>query len=109
MRQKAELVALRWQDVDLDQAVIRVRRSFTGGQLGTPKNRERRDVDLITDVVDLLRQLEDRRSGGDALVFSEDGVQLSLDPSLTPWPPLPRHGRGEDREGRSNSRETHLP
>src|SRR5690349_22253147 len=28
--------------------------SFTGGQLTTPKNHERRDVDLTTDVVDLL-------------------------------------------------------
>ena len=49
-----ELVALRWRDIDLEQAVIRVRRSYTGGQLGTPKNRERRDVDLITDVVEIL-------------------------------------------------------
>jgi integrase len=69
MRQ-GELVALRWQDIDLEQAVIRVRRSYTGGQLGTPKSRERRDVDLITDVVDLLRQLEVRRSSPD-LVFPE--------------------------------------
>jgi integrase len=53
MRQ-GELLALRWGDVDLEQAVVRVRSSYTGGTLGTPKNRERRDVDLITDVVDLL-------------------------------------------------------
>jgi integrase len=71
MRQ-GELVALRWQDIDLDQAVIRVRRSFTGGQLGSPKSRERRDVDLITDVVDLLRHLEAVGSGCE-LVFPADG------------------------------------
>lgn len=53
MRQ-GELIALRWGDVDLEQATIRVRRSYTGGHLGTPKNRERRDVDLISDVVTLL-------------------------------------------------------
>ena len=40
MRQ-GELLALRWDDVDLEQAVIRVRSSYTGGSLGTPKNRER--------------------------------------------------------------------
>ena len=40
--------------VDLEEAVIRVRRSYTGGELGTPKNRERRDVDLISDVVEPL-------------------------------------------------------
>ena len=53
MRQ-GELLALRWGDVDLEQAVVRVRSSYTGGTLGTPKNRERRDVDLISDVVELL-------------------------------------------------------
>src|SRR5205809_555 len=53
MRQ-GELLALRWDDVDLEQAVIRVRSSYTGGTIGTPKNRERRDVDLISDVVELL-------------------------------------------------------
>jgi integrase len=60
MRQ-GELLALRWCDVDLDEAVARVRRSYTGGAVGTPKNRERRDVDLITDVVELLGK---RRSKG---------------------------------------------
>jgi integrase len=53
MRQ-GELLALCWNDVDLENAVVRVRRSFTGGAVGTPKNRERRDVDLISDVVGLL-------------------------------------------------------
>lgn len=53
MRQ-GELFALRWADVDLEQAVIRVRASYTGGALSTPKNRERRDVDLISDVVEIL-------------------------------------------------------
>jgi integrase len=50
-----EILALRWSDVELAEAVVRVRRSYTGGQLGTPKNRDRRDVDLISDVVELLR------------------------------------------------------
>jgi integrase len=49
-----EIAALRWGDVDLDEAVVRVRRSYTGGERGTPKNRERRDLDLISDVVELL-------------------------------------------------------
>jgi integrase len=54
--------------VDLEQAVIRVRSSYTGGALSTPKNRERRDVDLISDVVELL---EGSRNGGSSedLVF----------------------------------------
>jgi integrase len=69
MRQ-GELIALRWQDVDLGQAVIRVRCSYTGGQLSTPKNRERRDVDLITDVVDILTHLRGKAEA-DELVFHE--------------------------------------
>jgi len=80
MRQ-GELIALRWSDVDLDDAVARVRSSYTGGSLGTPKNRERRDVDLITDVVELLAEvlalsfhlLEDRRA-------AISGIDLSPPP-----------------------------
>ena len=67
---QGELLGLRWHDVDREQAVIRVQRSYTGGQLGTPKNRERRDVDLITDVVDILTRL-DERTAPDGLVFRE--------------------------------------
>ena len=53
MRQ-GELVALRWGDVDLGASVIRVRQSFTDGYLSSPKNHERRDVDLTDEVVELL-------------------------------------------------------
>ena len=83
MRQ-GELLALRWCDVDLEQAVVRVRRSRTGGGVGTPKNRERRDVDLITDVVELLaRRGRERRSAGDeSLVFPHPQGTAFLDPSV---------------------------
>ncbi len=53
MRQ-GELLALAWADVDLSEAVVRVRRSITDTHLSLPKNHERRDVDLTTDVVALL-------------------------------------------------------
>jgi integrase len=36
---QGELIALRWQDVDWIAGVIRVRRTFTRGQFGTPKSR----------------------------------------------------------------------
>jgi integrase len=67
-----EILALRWGDIDLDEATVRVRRSYTGGQLGTPKNRERRDVDLISDVVELLslwQRGDESAATADALVF----------------------------------------
>jgi integrase len=75
MRQ-GELLALRWCDVDLEEAVVRVRRSYTGGAVGTPKNRERRDVDLISDVVEMLERMRSEWGSADAtesLVFHSNG------------------------------------
>jgi len=51
---QGELAALIWRDVDLSAAVIRVRRSYTAGFLSSPKNHERRDVDLTPELVELL-------------------------------------------------------
>jgi integrase len=68
---------------------VRVRRSRTGGALGTPKNRERRDVDLISDVVELLARLRGEwgSANDDGLVFpSTDQVGF-----LTPAVVLRRH------------------
>jgi integrase len=81
MRQ-GELIALRWSDVDFDDAVVRVRTSYTGGTVTTPKNRERRDVDLISDVVELLasRLREAAAASSDDLVF-DDGRQSFVSPS----------------------------
>ena len=69
---------LRWDDVDLDEAVVRVRSSYTGGTVGTPKNRERRDVDLISDVVELLTGWRDDhdRSIGDLVFGGENGQRF---------------------------------
>jgi integrase len=84
MRQ-GELLGLRWGDVDLGEAVVRVRRSYTGGMVGTPKNRERRDVDLISDVVELLAGWHREWGssyGSDSLVFHGDGACRFLSPSF---------------------------
>src|SRR5207247_10150956 len=80
MRQ-GELFALRWCDVDLEQAVVCVRRSYTGGTLGTPKNRERRDVDLISDVVELLAGWRDDQASSDNLVFPGENRSSFLSPT----------------------------
>lgn len=73
MRQ-GELVALTWGDVDLAAAVVSVRRSYTAGFLSTPKNHERRDVDLTQDVVELVGEWwgESGRPGDNVLVFPGD-------------------------------------
>ena len=82
MRQ-GELLGLRWGDVDLEEAVIRVRASYTGGVVGTPKNRERRDVDLISDVVALLSDWRERHSHSiDGLVFAGTNGQPFLSPTV---------------------------
>jgi integrase len=83
MRQ-GELFALRWCDVDLEEAVVRVRRSRTSGTLGTPKNRERRDVDLISDVVVEFARLQGElgNPNGDSLVFPSTNRVGFLTPSV---------------------------
>jgi integrase len=84
MRQ-GEVLALRWGDVDLEDAVIRVRRSYTGGAVSSPKNRERRDVDLISDVVELLERWRSGSPTGDiadALVFYATRNDRFLSPTF---------------------------
>jgi integrase len=83
MRQ-GELLALRWNDVDLANAIVRVRRSFTGGAVGTPKNRERRDVDLISDVVKLLTRMRGTRAkdDGEALIFHTGDSLRFISPTI---------------------------
>jgi len=49
-----ELLALTWADVDLVHSVIHVRRTYTDGELGTPKNHEKREVFVPDEVVELL-------------------------------------------------------
>jgi integrase len=82
---QGKLFGLRWSDVDLEQAVVRVRRSYTGRTVSTPKNRERRDVDLISDVVELL--IGWRRGSGsatyrDSLVFPGENDLAFFTPSV---------------------------
>ena len=45
-----ELLALRWRDVDFTGSVIRVRSSWSGGQLTTPKSGKVRSVPMAPDV-----------------------------------------------------------
>lgn len=75
-----ELLALRWHDVDFAGSVIRVRSSWAGGQLTTPKSGKVRSVPMAPDVASALAGLGDRAdwTGDDDLVFaSESGDHLS--------------------------------
>jgi integrase len=81
---RGELLALRWQDVDLDAGVIRVRRTYSRGQFGTPKSRRSsRAVPLAERVGSALRD-HHRYSTFDGeidLVFAHPQLGRVLDPS----------------------------
>jgi integrase len=69
-----ELIALRWRDVDFANQTIRVRASYTIGQLTTPKSGKVRAVPLAPDVATALARLSKRAvsTGDDHLVFLGD-------------------------------------
>jgi integrase len=66
-----ELLALRWRDVDFAGAVVRVRGSYAGGALPTPKSGKVRSVPLAPEVAEALAKLSQRErfAGDDELVF----------------------------------------
>jgi integrase len=68
---RGELLALRWRDVDFPASAIRVRGSYAGGQLTTPKSGKVRSVPLAPEVAETLAQIGQREhfTGDDELVF----------------------------------------
>lgn len=81
---RGEILALRWQDVDVTAGVIRVRRNYTRGQFGTPKTRRSsRAVPLAERLRNELEAHFDRTSyrGDLDLVFCHPLTGRVLDPS----------------------------
>jgi integrase len=81
---RGELLALRWQDVDWESGVVRVRRTFSRGQFGTPKSRRSsRAVPLAARVIAALKEHKQRsRFQEDIdLVFAHPQIGQVLDPS----------------------------
>jgi integrase len=70
-QRRGELIALRWRDVDFAGSAIRVRSSFAGGALTTPKSGKVRSVPMAPEVASALAKLADRSRwiGDDDLVF----------------------------------------
>jgi integrase len=68
---QGELIALRWRDVDFAGSVLRVRTSYAGGVLTTPKSGKVRSVPLAPEVARALARLGERELfvGEDDLVF----------------------------------------
>jgi integrase len=57
---RGELLALHWRDVDFGGSVIRVRASYSEGQLTTPKSGKVRSVPMAPDVAAALAKLGSR-------------------------------------------------
>jgi integrase len=68
---RGELVALCWRDVDFAAQRIRVRHSYSGGQVTTPKSGKLRSVPLASDVASAIANLSRRElfTDDDDLVF----------------------------------------
>jgi integrase len=68
---QGELIALHWRDVDFTGSLLRVRASYAGGALTTPKSGKVRSVPLAPEVAKALAQLSQRElfTGEDDLVF----------------------------------------
>jgi integrase len=81
---RGEVLAMRWRDVDWDAGLIRVRRTYTRGQFGTPKTRRSsRAVPLADRLSNELRTHHERSAyqGELDLVFCHPRSGRVLDPS----------------------------
>ena len=67
---RGELVALRWQDVDLEAGKVLVRQTIWRGIIGLPKNHKPREIPLSANVVAMLKAHRHLRG---ALVFCDEG------------------------------------
>jgi integrase len=81
---RGELLALRWQDVDWENGLIRVRRNYTKGQFGAPKSR--RSSRAVPLAESLSTELRGHRDATDFtrdtdLVFGHPVTGTVLDPS----------------------------
>lgn len=83
-----ELLALRWEDVDLGTKKLHVRRTVWRGEEGSPKGGRARVVPLSSEALAALERLVPRERGphaaGTGYVFSDEGRRLTA--GETKWP-----------------------
>jgi integrase len=86
---QGELLGLKWEDVDLQEGVLRVRRTVFNGAVNAPKTtRSNRSVRLTSEAI---RALRDHQSGGEWVFSSRVGTSLSThNLSNRSWKPLLR-------------------
>lgn len=68
---RGEIVALRWRDIDFAQSALRVRASYAGGKLTSPKSGKIRSTPLAPEIATALGELREREhfTEDDDLVF----------------------------------------
>lgn len=69
-----ELLALRWQDIDLNKGILTVRRSVSRKVVGTPKNGRTRDIPLSDQTVSILKHHRTQVKG--VLVFPDSHGEM---------------------------------
>lgn len=79
---QGEMLALRWENVDLARARVHVREAVWRGVLGPPKGGKERTVDLSEETRAALQALPSRDSG--TYVFGKGTVRLTA--GETKWP-----------------------
>lgn len=86
-----ELLALRWQDVDLVAGRIIVRRNLVRGILGTPKSGKNREIPLSDDAIAALKS--HRHLRGDIVFCTDSGDYLTKEITKRPlWRACKRAG-----------------
>ncbi len=86
---KAEIFALHWADVDLDERQLTVRYSVWKGQLSSPKSGKTRVVPMAADLVAALTEWRGRSTDdvvfparGGGLAYSQTGANWALNQAL---------------------------
>ena len=77
---RGELLALRWQDVDLEAGRLVVRQNIVRGIVGTPKSGKPREIPLSAETVAMLKAHQHER--GPLVFCTRDGRHLA-DTSMT--------------------------
>ncbi len=80
-----ELIALRWQDVDFERAVVQVNLSFTHGRLGSPKSGRSRELPMTDGLKRALRAHRERADEGELVFRRLRGGRLSRDAIKHPF------------------------
>ena len=85
---RGELCGLQWQDIDFDKESVTINRTLNytvdaGVYTGLPKNGEIRSIDIGSDTINLLRQLQRQQVNNSILtkwVFTQDGSPEPMHP-----------------------------